>query len=163
MAEQQSSPSRVAGLVAREVSVGGVTYLLSEPNKIRTSGDEEKLVIGRRLAAALPAAAKACADLPPDQQRAWREQFAESFISGIASRTEWKNYYDSLWWNAFRFWCALDVKHKLDPADRFGKRELDLLSGCVMAHQILSTATEDEMDAVMASVLGVSQSEEVGN
>jgi len=157
---ERSSPSRTAGAVNREVSLAGETYLLSQADKVRKAADEESVVIARRLDM-LPAIAKACEEIPKESRAEWRRDYLNSMICGIASPEEWANYYRSLWEFAFRFWNALDLKHKLNPQGA----QMSLLEGVLWAYELLSSSdvTKADIDALMIAVRMVSQEDAVKN
>lgn len=150
---QESSPSRTAGIAMREVTLAGVKYLLSQPDKVRKAADEEAVVISRRLDL-LPALAKSCLGMTLEQQNAWRKGYIERMTCGIASRDEWAAYFDSNWRMAFRFWNALDPKHKT----------MDLLDGVRWAYEVLMSydVTKEEWQSLELALRAVSQSEQLG-
>ncbi len=151
---ERSSPSRTAGVVMKEVTLGDKTYLLSQPDRVRKTADEESVIIARRLDM-FPALARACAVIPEQERAAWRRDYIDAMICGIASVKEWNAYYGSLWRDAFRFWNALDPKEKGDKT---------LLDGVSWAYEILTDdrRTKDEMDALWLAVRVVSQEDLVG-
>lgn len=148
---ERSSPSRTAGVVLRNVTLNGETYLLSNPDRVRKAAEEEAVVISRRLDM-LPAIARACAGLPADQQQGWRKDYLNAMMIGIASPDEWGAYYRSLWRLAFRFWSALDDKHKA------GRNLLEGVAWCyelVNADGVLNT----ELDSLEMAIRITSQEE----
>jgi len=140
--------------VIRKVKLGGVEYTLSQPDKVRKAADEEAVVISRRLDM-LPALARACEGLPEESRAAWRRDYINTMVCGIASPEEWTVYYRSLWQLAFRFWCALD------PADR-GNRSL--LDGVSWAYEIVGGegVTKEDMDSLWLAIRVVSQEDALG-
>lgn len=151
---ERSSPSRTAGVCIRKVTLGGVSYTLSQPDKVRKAMDEEAVVIARRQ---LPRG------LSPEE----RSAAMAALVCGIAYPEEWSAYWRSLWNPAFRFWNALD------PADRdkaLGRRVLPddriaLLEGVEWAYDVLSgeDVTPEEREAFYPALSMVSQDELVKN
>ena len=159
---ERSSPSRTAGVCLRNVTILGETYLLSQADKVRRAADEEAVIISRRLDM-LQAIGRACVALPVEERAAWREQFIEKMMSGIATPSEWNTYYNSLWRLAFRFWNALDPKHKADPSNP--GRSMTLLDGVAWAYELLSSddVTKDEIDSLWLAIRMVSQEDSIKN
>ena len=161
---EYSSASRTAGVVAQEVTLGGVKYLLSQPDKVRKAADEESVVLARRLDM-LPAIARACEALPPESQEAWRNAYISHLVCGFASRDEWNAYYSSLWYEAFRFWNALDPEHRVDRSHPKRPRTRTLVEGVTWAYEIIAdeAVTPDERLAFRVAARIVSQSDLVKN
>lgn len=163
MVSEKSSPSRVAGTVIREVSLGGETYTLSQPDRVRKAADEEALIIARRVTSALSAVGQAMAEMPAQERAEWRSSFTQALIVGIASPEEWSNYYRSRWFDAFRFWSALDPKHKTEPDN--DKRERNVLDGTRWVYELMhrKEVTSDELELAAIAVKAVSQELEVSS
>ena len=158
---ERSSPSRTAGTVLREVKMGSETFLLSQPDRVRRAADEEAVVIARRLDM-LPALAKACVGIPEEERVAWRRDYINTMVCGIASPEEWTTYYRSLWQLAFRFWNALDPKHKLTDD---GKRRKTLLEGVTWAYEVVNSddVSKEDIDSLWLGIRVVSQEDSVKN
>lgn len=150
-----SSASRTAGVVLREATLAGQVYLLSQPDKVRKAADEEAVVISRRLDM-LPALAQSCAAIPELERAAWRSAYIDKMMCGIASPQEWSAYTSSLWHLAFRFWNALDPKHKENRT---------LLDGVRWSYELLNNddVTMLEIDALWLAIRCVSQEDAVKN
>jgi len=150
-----SSPSRTAGVVIRKVTVGGQEFTLSQPDRVRKAADEEAVVLSRRLDM-LPSVVRACTALPTDEQRAWRRDYINAMMCGIATPEEWSAYYRSMWELAFRFWNAMD------PADRGGR---SLVDGVTWCYEMVSSegVTKDEMESLWVGIRMVSQEEALKN
>ena len=160
MTQQRSSAARTAGGVAREVTIGDITYLLSQPDKVRRAMDEEMFLLSKRLDI-LPAIAARCADMPAQEAAAWRHEAIESMMCGIAFVREWQAYYDSLWQWAFRFWNALDISSRPKEITKLGPTKA-ILDGVRWAYEILDGATKVEMDSIVTAIRTVSQENPLG-
>ena len=155
---ERSSPSRTAGVVIRKVRLGGgAEYTLSQPDKVRKAADEEAVVIARRIDM-LPALAKACQALPEESRAAWRRDYINMMVCGIATPEEWSAYYRSFWQLAFRFFNALD------PEDK-NKKGVSLLDGVAWAYEMVSgeDVTKEEIDSLWLAIRMVSQEDAVKN
>ena len=157
---QRSSPARTAGGVARPVTIGDTTYLLSQPDKVRRAMDEEMFLISKRLDI-LPVIAARCADMPAAEAAAWRKEAIESMMCGMAFAREWQAYYDSLWQWAFRFWNALDASSRPEEITKRSRTQA-LLDGVRWAYEVLDASTKTEMDSVVAAIRTVSQEAPLG-
>lgn len=151
---ERSSPSRTAGFCIRKITLAGVEYTLSQPDKVRKAADEESVVIARRMDI-LPAIARSCASLPDMERDAWRRDYISTMVCGIASPEEWRSYYNSLWQLAFRFWNALDAK------DRAGK---SLLDGVAWAYEVINSedVSREDIDSLWLAIRMVSQEAPLG-
>ena len=153
MSDKVSSPSRVAGIVAREVSIAGENLVLNQPTKVRTASDEEAVVIGRRTNT-VAAVVAACAGLPREEQAAWRRDAIEAFTCGFARDDEWKAYYGSVWPMAFRRWCCLSKESRGDRT---------LLRGVEWCYNLINdkSVTTEVLDEVALAMRAVSQEDEL--
>ena len=151
----RSSPARTAGKVSREVTLGGVKYVLSEPDKVRRAADEEMLVVARRLDMLGPLM-QSCELLPEKSRGEARQQYIQAMICGIASPEEWRAYYRSPWQTAFKLWNALAPAHKKDKT---------FLEGVAWAYEVIndSATTQDEMDSLSLAIRIVSQEDALKN
>lgn len=152
--ESRSSPSRTLGVVCRKVTILGVEYLLNQPAKVRTAADEEAFILSRR-ADTLAAMMRAASTLSPAEKAAWRRDYINAMLCGIASSEEWSAYFTSLWRLAFRFWSALD------PEQKAGR---SLIDGVEWAYSIVNMPgiTKEELDSLDLSCDIVSQQQDVG-
>jgi hypothetical protein len=172
---ERSSASRTAGVVVRTVTMGSEEYLLSNPDRVRKAADEEAVVIARRLDM-LAALARACEALPEASRAQWRQDYIQKMLCGIASPEEWSAYYRSIWRLAFRFWNALDEKHKIlpgDPGDQWARpprpaippRRMTLLEGVSWAYELVNR--EDvgraQVDSLELALEAVSQADATKN
>ena len=149
---EKSSPSRTAGVVIREVTLGGTKFVLSQPDKVRRAADEEAVIISRRQ---MPAGLD-----PVDKAAA-----INSMMCGIATPEEWRAYWRSLWELAFRFWNALDPEDRKKHAGTDGKTPAGLLQGVRWAYDVVSQdgITREEIDDLWMAIKMVSQEEETKN
>jgi hypothetical protein len=145
---ERSSPSRVAGLVVREVTVAGQVFTLNQSDKVRKAADEESLVLSRR-------------QIPDSLTGQDRQAAIGLMLCGIATPEEWGNYYRSLWPMAFKFWCAMDPRHQDDPSNP--KRKRTLLDGVRWCYELINTASGDELENLSLALRVVSQEEEIKN
>lgn len=150
---ERSSPSRTAGIVIRKVTLAGVEYVLSQPDRVRKAADEEAVVISRRQ---LPQGL-----LPEDRASA-----INALVSGIASSEEWNIYYRSLWQLAFRFWNALDPDDRKKALGRpiLPNDRKALLEGVTWAYELVGSdgVTKEEIESLWLAIRMVSQEVQVG-
>ena len=164
---ERSSPSRVAGVCIRKVTLLGTEYTLSQPDKIRKAALEECVIVSRRLDM-LEAMTQACGRLPAAQGNHLFGMFLDRAMSGVPSAEEWKNYWTSNWRLAFRFWNALDPS---DRAKALGVNEVKpsdrkaLLEGVEFCFELImhEDTSEAELNALNLAIRATSQEELVGN
>jgi hypothetical protein len=149
---ERSSPARVSGKTTREVTLLGVTYTLSEPERVGGYAMQEELILARRLDG-IAMAIRACNQLPPNRHAAVWEGCALAASRGIASQDEWAAFEASLWRPAFMFWQALDKKHKGNKT---------MVDGVTWAIEIINSISSDDFTVLMGNIALVSQEKALG-
>jgi len=147
-------------VVVRKVSLAGVQYTLSQPDKVRKSADEEAFIISRRMDM-IPAIARSCANVSPTERAEWRNAAIEKLMTGIASPEEWKSYYFSMWELAFRFWNALDPTDRVQHAGVSGTTSAEMITGVEWAYEVIKhdDVTAEDRDVLQRAIQCVSQEE----
>lgn len=147
-----ASEARVAGAITRDVTLNGVAYTLSQPDRVKKAADEERLLISLR-------------QLPAGLTGQDRKDAIAAMTIGMASTEEWQAFYGSIWSDAAAFWRALDPKHRLDPDDPRGKRERSFVEGAKWCYELLKAegVTYEERGELSREIDLVSQRTEVKN
>jgi hypothetical protein len=156
---QESSASRVAGKAYRTFEHDGVKYLLSQPLRMGNYGDEEALVLSRRIDPG-DFGLRMMTRLPASCHAALWQGCAAAAMRGIPSEEEWAAYNGSSWKTAFMLWNTLDPKHKVD---RDTKGPIDLMSGVQWALGILAAMDDAARQDLFVKIAIVSQDAAIKN
>jgi hypothetical protein len=159
VADHQGSPARVGGKLFREVEIDGTKYVLSQPQRVGSFGDQEALIISRRLDP-IVFGMRVCERLPANRHSACWEGCAAAASRGIASQEEWASYEGSMWKPAYLLWAALDPKHKLRPD---GKTPMTLADGVAWTVELVDAMTNEKFREIMREVSLVGQDESIKN
>lgn len=156
---QESSPSRVAGVVYRTFIYKDKKLLLSRSLRIKSFIEEEAFVLAKRLDPKM-FGLRVYQDLPSSERVNLWEGCARAAMSGIPNAAEWLAYNNSTWKSAYVFWHCLDDKHKTDKET---KEPIDLLEGVAWAAEFLVSLPPEKQQELFVLIDIVSQDSAIKN